>query len=180
MRLIILGAGGFGQVVRDLAEQTGRYMSIRFLDDGKTGPEILGPCGGFLDYADEQTEMYPAIGNNKVRMRWLDRLRAARVRVPTFVHDRAFVSPTAIVEPGSVILPMAVVNTGSYISRGCILDCGSVVDHGCILEEGIHLAAGAVVRAENQVPACTLLEANEVIAPRAFPFSERQEAAGGR
>lgn len=32
MRLIILGAGGHGKVVADLAEQTGKYDAVYFLD----------------------------------------------------------------------------------------------------------------------------------------------------
>ena len=32
--LLILGAGGYGKTVADVAEQLGCYDSIRFLDDG--------------------------------------------------------------------------------------------------------------------------------------------------
>ena len=174
MRLIILGAGGFGHVIRDLAEQSGAYIDIRFLDDGKTGPEVLGSCGEYKDYVNEETEMFPAFGSNSIRLEWLDRLQAAGVEVPTFVHDRAYVSPTSTVGAGSVVMPMAVVNTLCRIERGCIVDCSAVVDHGCVIEEGVHLSAGAVVRAENCVPAGTRLEANEVIAPRTFTFSARE------
>lgn len=31
--LYILGAGGFGHVIKDIAEQSGKYKSIKFLDD---------------------------------------------------------------------------------------------------------------------------------------------------
>ena len=33
MRLIILGAGGYGRTVADTAAQTGAYNEILFLDD---------------------------------------------------------------------------------------------------------------------------------------------------
>ena len=171
MRLIILGAGGFGHVVADLARQSGKYEEIAYLDDGKNGPEILGGCAAFADYVDARTELYPAFGNNAGRIAWLDRLEAAGAAIPTIIHPRAYVSPESVVEPGCMILPMAVVNTGCRICRGCIIDCAAVVDHGCVLEEGIHLASGAVVRAENRVPRLTLLEANRVIFPRSYVLS---------
>ena len=31
--LYILGAGGFGHVIKDMAEQSGKYTKICFLDD---------------------------------------------------------------------------------------------------------------------------------------------------
>ena len=42
MRLIILGAGGFGRTVADLAAQSGRYETISFLDDGSNAPDVIG------------------------------------------------------------------------------------------------------------------------------------------
>lgn len=33
MRLIILGMGGYGRTIADVAEQTGMYEEIIFLDD---------------------------------------------------------------------------------------------------------------------------------------------------
>ena len=170
MRLIIIGAGGFGHVVADLARQSGKYEKIGYLDDGKAGPEILGRCNTFAEYIDEDTELYPAFGNNASRVAWLDRLEAAGAKIPTIIHPRAYVSPESVVEPGNMLLPMAIVNTGCRICRGCIIDCAAVVDHGCVLEEGIHLAAGAVVRAENRIPAQMTLEANQVVPPRAYPL----------
>lgn len=45
MRLIILGAGGHGKVVTDLAEQTGRYNEVCFLDDNFKDEQVIGKCG---------------------------------------------------------------------------------------------------------------------------------------
>lgn len=45
MRLIILGAGGYGKTVADIARQSGKYEQIYFLDDGQeTSDLILGTC----------------------------------------------------------------------------------------------------------------------------------------
>ena len=67
-KLLILGAGGYGRTVEDVAKQLGCYQKIAFLDDGKAGvPGILGKCDDFLQFADESTEMYPAFGNTMDR-----------------------------------------------------------------------------------------------------------------
>ena len=73
-KLMILGAGGYGKTIADVAKQLGCYQKIAFLDDGKEGvPGVLGKCEDFLLFLDESTEMYPAFGNNTVRMAWLER-----------------------------------------------------------------------------------------------------------
>lgn len=169
MRLLILGAGGYGQTVADVARQSGKYAQVCFLDDGKAGPDILGKCADFMCYADENTQMYPAFGNNAGRLAWLDRFAAAGVVVPTLVHSTAYVSPTACVSAGSVVLPRAVINTACRVERGCIVNCGAILDHGCVLEEGVHLAPGAVVKAENRIPACTKVDSGEVVQNRTYP-----------
>ena len=53
-RLIILGAGGYGKTVADVADQLG-YTRIAFLDDMRTGEKILGICEDFKSFADGNT-----------------------------------------------------------------------------------------------------------------------------
>ena len=115
-KLLILGAGGYGKTVADLASQLGCYDKIAFLDDGRSGEGILGRCSEFVSFADGNTEMYPAFGNSTIRMHWLKSLRDAGVTVPALVHPRAYVSPTARLGFGTVVLPMSVVNTGKNSS----------------------------------------------------------------
>ncbi|WP_270190968.1 hypothetical protein [Holdemania filiformis] len=42
MKLIILGAGGFGRLVEDIAGNLKRYDEISFLDDNNTSKDIIG------------------------------------------------------------------------------------------------------------------------------------------
>lgn len=170
MRLIIFGAGGYGQTVADIARQSGRYSDIRFLDDGKSDPEILGGCADFATFADGETEMYPAFGNNTGRLVWLDKLKAAGISVPTLVHPTAYVSPTAQLGEGVMVLPKALINTDCRVERGCIINCGCIIDHGCVLKEGVHVCLGAIVKAENRIPATAKVEAGEVVQNRTYPL----------
>ena len=125
MQLIILGAGGYGRTVADVAAQTGAYSEMFFLDDNSTAPDVLGKCAEFVRFRDGQTAFYPAFGNNESRLAWLSRLREAGCAIPTIIHPTAYVSPTAQVEPGTVILPHAVVNTNCTVKSGCIVNCGA-------------------------------------------------------
>lgn len=95
MRLIILGAGGYGRTVADVAGQTGEYSKILFLDDNSVAPDVAGKCAEFERFRGEQTTFYPALGNNESRLAWLHRLQEAGCAVPTIIHPTAYVSPTA-------------------------------------------------------------------------------------
>jgi len=170
-KLLILGAGGYGKTVLDLAQQLGCYDKIAFLDDGKANaPGVLGSCEEFLSFADDTTEMYPAFGNNEVRMGWIDRLMEHGIRVPVLIHPTAYVSPTATLFSGVTVLPKAVVNTGVMVKTGCIINIGALIDHDSVIEDGCHLAPGAIVKAENRIPAKSKIDSGTVIENRQYPL----------
>lgn len=175
MRLVVLGAGGYGQTVADLAYQSEKYREIYFLDDQKQTDNVCGVCGDYKKFVREDIEMYPAFGNNEVRMQWLDRLKEDGITVPTLIHSTAYVSPRAEISVGTMILPGAIVNTDSKVGRGCIINSGAIVDHGCVIEEGVHVCLNAVIKAENRIPRCMKIEAGEVVAIRTYPFTEKEE-----
>jgi len=169
-KLLILGAGGYGKTIADLAAQLNCYDKISFLDDNAVGSAIAGKCREYLRFADGNTEMYPAFGNNGIRMQWLNRLLEADIPVPTLVHPRAYVSSTAKLETGCMVLPMAVVNTGVTVENGCIINIGALIDHDSVIGEGCHLAPGAIVKAENRIPAGVKIDSGNVIENREYPL----------
>lgn len=158
-KLVILGAGGYGHTVADVAEKLG-YEIIATLDDSNP----LHPLSSFIDFiADDVVEFIPAFGNNEFRLSWCDCITQAGAQLATLIHPTAYVSPTATINPGTVILPHAIINTDVVINRGAIINLGAIVDHGCIIEEGVHVCLGAIVKGENHLPRCIKIEAGEVV-----------------
>lgn len=170
MRLIILGAGGYGRTVADVAAQTGAFDKILFLDDNRLTEDVIGKCADFSAYADDNSIFYPAFGNNEGRVTWLKRLFDNGCKVATIIHASAYISPTVHMAEGVAVLPNAIINTGCKVKAGCIINCGAIVDHGCVLEEGVHVCLGAIVKAENRIPKCMKIEAGEIIANRTYPI----------
>lgn len=156
-RLVILGAGGYGRTVADVAEQLG-YSTI-VLDDA----DPTRPLSTFQSYINPTTSFIPAFGNNVFRLEWINRIEESGGQLATLIHPTAYVSPTATISPGTVILPHAIVNTDVVVGKGCIINLGAIVDHGCILEEGVHICLGAIVKGENQIEKCSKIEAGEVV-----------------
>ena len=169
-QLVLLGAGGFAKTLADIAGQLGTYDKIIFLDDNPSASDTYGVCADYLKFKNADTAMYPAFGSNEVRLKWLDILTRENIPLASFIHPTAYVSPTAQLGPATVILPQAVVNSHCRLERGCIVNCGAVIDHDCVLEEGVHLCIGALVKAENRLPAQLKVEAGQVILNRTYPL----------
>lgn len=164
MRLVILGSGGYGHTVADVAEQLG--YNILFLDDSLPEHEL----STFSSYIDENTSFIPAFGNNAFRLEWINRIEAIGGQLATLIHPTAYISPTAIINQGTVILPHAIINTDVVINRGCIINLGAIVDHGCIIEEGVHICLGAIVKGENRIQRLSKIEAGEVVERGQYPL----------
>jgi len=170
MKLLIIGAGGYGRTVADVAKQLGCFEKIAFLDDTKSGSGVLGRCEEYAFFCDEDTTVYPAFGNNELRMEWIEVLTEEGIPVSTLVHPSAYVSPTATLCAGTVVLPKAVVNTGVTVGMGCIVNIGALIDHDSVIENGVHLAPGAIVKAENRIAAGSKIDSGTVIENRQFPL----------
>ena len=161
MRLVILGMGGYGRTIADLAEQSGRYDEILFLDD--CAPEASGKCSDFENLVNSGTEFYPAFGDNTVRLNWIETLEEAGANLVTLIHRTAYVSPKANIGKGTAVLPNASVGTNAGIGKGCIINMNAVVDHDVMLEDGVHICLGAVVKAGIIIKERVKIEAGEVI-----------------
>lgn len=162
--LIILGSGGYGHTVADVAEQLG--YKVVFLDD-----EIPDhPLASFTEYISSTTYFIPAFGSNEFRLEWLTRLESEGAQIATLIHPTAYVSPTAIINKGTVILPHAIVNTDVVVGKGCIINLGAILDHGCIIEEGVHICLGAIVKGENRIERLSKIEAGEVVERGQYPL----------
>lgn len=162
MKLIILGAGGYGRTIKDIAEQSGKYSEIIILDDSM-GEGVSGALDDFTEYIGDDSGFYPAFGNNEFRCSWLNRLEEAGAKVATIIHESAYISPTVSIGKGVAILPRAIVNTGVTVGDACIVNIGAIVDHDTALETGVHVAPGAIVKGGNNIPSFTKVESGTVV-----------------
>lgn len=156
-KLIILGSGGYGRTVYDIAEQLGYAITV--LDDA----DEEHPLASFSRYIDDDAEFIPAFGNNEFRLQWINRIEEAGGKLATLIHPSTYVSPKAQVFSGCVILPGAIVNTGSKVGKGCIINLGATVDHDVVIEDGAHLCVRCIVKGENRISCCEKIEAGEIV-----------------
>ena len=145
-KLMILGAGGHGRVVAEIAQLSGKYTDIAFLDD--KSPETsfpypyIGKCETFADY-QKDFDFFIAIGNAAIRRRLQTEVEAVRGNIVTLVHPSAIISHDVTIGKGTVIMAGAIINTGAKIGDGVILNTASSVDHDCVVADFCHVSVGA-------------------------------------
>lgn len=149
--LLILGAGGHGKVVLDVAESMKCYEVIHFLDDGKeVGEEVLGHqvVGKISEYhlhSRDYTDAIVALGNNKVRLELTKKLQVLGYHIPILIHPTSVVSQYTNIKEGTVIMPQAVVNADAKIGTACIINTGAIIEHDCEVGDGAHIAYRSVL-----------------------------------
>ena len=149
--LLIAGAGGHGKVVAEAALATGRWERIAFVDDRHAqlsdvlGHPVLGGIDDASRFRAEYADAVVAIGNARVRLHVMDRLKSEGFGLPLVIHPSAWVSPSAVLGDGTVVFAMAAVNACAVIGRGGIVNTGATVDHDCRLGDGVHVCPGAHV-----------------------------------
>ena len=166
--LLIFGAGGHGKVVLEAAELEGKWNQIAFLDDRQDlkcvfNYNIIGNISKYTQLIDRFEYAFVAMGNNQLRLQWIDRLLDANYKVPTIIHPKASVSKYSNLEVGTVILAGAVVNISTKIGRGSIININACVDHDCEIGNGVHISAGAIVRSSCKVGDLSNLKATSCV-----------------
>lgn len=148
-KLMIVGAGGHGRVIADLALSLGRYEQVCFLDDrfGSFDPDFPGvPLVGSVSDAARLSDEYEfiiAIGNNEIRARVTRQLTEQGAKPATLVHPAAVVGRQVTIGEGTVVMAGAVVQTGTVIGKGCIINTGATVDHDGRIGDFCHISVGA-------------------------------------
>lgn len=146
---LIVGAGGHARTIADTLRALDSERDIVMLD-----PEFpeLRTSGGFSvigiptdleKYRNQFHIAYAGLGDARKRLAILESLQAHGYDLPTLGHPMSWISPQAVLGPGTVVMAGAIVQIGATLGRGCIINTGASVDHDCQLGDGVHVAPGA-------------------------------------
>lgn len=146
-QLIVIGAGGHGKVVADIAEKCG-YSDILFFDDCPSAKfcgkyAVVGKASEAINC--KKSDFIVAIGNADIRRRLQSELSANGLCAVSLVHPSAVVASDVQIGVGTAIMAGAVINPGAEIGEGCIVNTCASVDHDCRIGDFAHISVGARV-----------------------------------
>lgn len=144
-RLVIIGAGGHGKVISDIALKNG-YTDIVFVDDGATGERlgypIIGTSNLIKPLNDGKTDFVIAVGDNGVRKKIAQR---NDVNWVTLIHPSAQIGLDVKIGEGTVVMANAVINSSATIGKHCIINSGAIVEHDNIIGDYVHISPRAAL-----------------------------------
>lgn len=159
MNLLILGAGEYGRLVKEMFKDS--FDKIDFLDDNSYA--AIGKISKFRELVNDYEYAIVAIGNNELRARFIYELKEVGYKIPKLISDKAYVSPSAIIEGGVIIEPMAVIHNNARIEEGTIISSGAIINHDAIVKPACHIDCNAIVGAHAMVAEKTHLNYGQVI-----------------
>ncbi len=152
-KCVIVGAGTYGQVyAKYLAEE---YEVIVFIDDDKTlhnfiieGLEVVGDFSYLLSDLDKSVyDVYVPIGDNKIRVKLMTKLKEAGYTTPSYIHPSATVHPSVEIGRAVYVLPSTSIMPLTKIDDYVMISMGVNIAHHTHLNEGVFLSQGSNIGA---------------------------------
>lgn len=158
--LLIVGAGIYGFVAKEIADSLKCFEKIAFVDDEyETTPNGIAVIGKVRDVDNLIGEYYNiivALLNPEHRLQLIKKLEEeTSCRIATLVSPYAYIAPSAQIGKGSIIGPKVVIGTGSVVLKGCIISAGAVISYCSMCCDGVHIDCNATVAENTIVPAGT-------------------------
>lgn len=167
--LLILGAGGYGKSLAELAALTQQWSDICFVDDQWPSLQAINAYPVISDIAHlkhraiKNYAAIAAVGNNQLRQQWHAMLREMHIPLATIIHPQAVISASACIGEGVSIMAGCVLGTAVKIASGCILNSGVLLDHDVTIGAYAHLSMGVKISAGKEIAEFSFLEVGTIL-----------------
>lgn len=137
-KLIIVGAGGCGREVAQIAQDVEKASVVDwkltgFIDDSFNNGSIVNNIpvlGSIQDWVPKEDEVFIcAIGNPNIRETIVTRLYEKGARFTKLIHPSVIVSQSAIIEEGVIIYPFTCVSVNTYIGKHVLINLHNAIGH---------------------------------------------------
>lgn len=134
--MYVYGAGGHGNVVREILEGNGVEV-IALLDDDSCAKHPKSAFSNDFDLPNLDAPIVIGVGDNS------DRRDIAQLCKPLFgtaVHESAIISPSSEIGAGTVVLQGAIIQARSQIGEHVLINTGASVDHDNVIGSFAHIS----------------------------------------
>lgn len=158
-KMYLYGASGHAKVIIDILESQNTPV-IALIDDNDTLTELCRRP--VLHSAEGLSPIIVSIGNNAIRKKIAESLKCD---FAIAIHSSAIISPSAVINDGSVVMQGAIVQAEASIGKHCIINTGATVDHECIIEDYVHISPNATLCGNVFVGEGSQIGAGSVVVP---------------
>lgn len=165
-KLIVIGAGGYAKSVLDSIDQY-NYIMTGFIDEMKQEKEHLGYpilARSLEEIEDKNAYVYfIAIGNNKKRKLWYDKLIKSNLRVINVIDHTAIISSRANIGNGCFVGKLAIINSNATVSDNCIINTKALMEHGTYIADHVNLSTNSVINGDVKVGTGSFIGSGSII-----------------
>lgn len=145
-KLLIIGASGHGKVIADIALKMKKWKNISFLDDNEgirsfMGIQVVGKSSDAFKYIKDY-DIFVGIGNNEIREKVQESLKAEGASIPVLVHPEAVIGEQVVLGAGTAVMARSVINCSTSIGKGTIINTGATIDHDNFVGDYVHISPG--------------------------------------
>ncbi len=150
MILALYGAGALGREFKYVADYTGQWSEMIFIDDHSAESNLLGcPVIGFQtfrrQYSTKDTYFVITIGEPKFRKEAFDRMTEAGYHGARLIHPSASISPDAEVGEGAVVGPSVFIGSLARIGRNFYAARGAAIGHDSQIMDHTRVGVNAFI-----------------------------------
>lgn len=150
MILALYGAGAMGREFKQIADESGEWSEVVFIDDHAQTEQLNGcPVYRFQVFRDrftpETVRFVVSIGEPKLRLEVYERMKRAGYTAGVLVHSSAHISPDATIGDGTVICHSAFIGSLAHIGSNCYLSRNASVGHDAVVGDHTRLGVNSVV-----------------------------------
>lgn len=155
MKIAIFGVGNYTEVIVELCNECGYdnidlyHFNEQRVNEILNNYKVVGTYEDFIKNKDYKIPVFVAIGDNKVRGKWLDKLRDLGFKTPKLIHPKAYVSPSAVILDGCYIHANAFVWTKSKLGNNSIVSPNAMVAHHVTIGKNSLISANSMVGSYN-------------------------------
>jgi sugar O-acyltransferase (sialic acid O-acetyltransferase NeuD family) len=154
-KLVIVGCGGFGREVANVALLLGIWSEIYFIDDAKPANTLINGIkviGGSSTLTQYKGDVFVALGNIQARKVFVEDLRLNNeISFPNIIHPTCnwiFNKLNAVGDGnyvGEGVIGTINISIGNFnlINIGCLISHDTIIGSFCNLMHGVNITSGA-------------------------------------
>jgi sugar O-acyltransferase (sialic acid O-acetyltransferase NeuD family) len=137
--MFLYGASGHAKVIIDIIKLMGLPIDGVFDDNG----DVKSINGIKVNHHWRGEEpIIISIGNNDIRRFMAEKLCC---KFSKAIHPSAVLSPSTMINDGSVVMAGAILNTEVHVGKHCIINTGASIDHECVIDDFAHISPHATL-----------------------------------
>jgi sugar O-acyltransferase (sialic acid O-acetyltransferase NeuD family) len=171
--IILIGGGGHCLSCIDVLELANMFEIVGILDTSDkvgttlSGIKVIGTDDDIPLLVSKYKNFLITIGqikSSEKRVRIYETVKKYGGNLPVVISPKAYISPSAFIDEGTIIMHNSLINAKAVIGKGCIINTGALVEHEVTIGDFCHISTQAIVNGQVYIGKNSFIGSNSVIA----------------